>query len=643
MKGLGRRLSLKGIVAFAASMSTCVALSAQVAQEKHLPLDGWIDDGSVHLTWRSVTQSRGDVVEVSRRPYGEVGGETWQPIEVEFKNGFLASDDTTQIGQAYEYRVLRRTADQQIKDVGYWLTGREVPVEPARGIAHVIVEQSIAEPIDAYLDRFVRDLTGDGWQVTRSNMPRHNPGSPQDNLVAIAAIKAKLKAAYTAAPNTRHAVILVGHVPFALSGSSAPDGHGTRPLATDLIYGDVDGRWRLSSNGNLADNALPSDAIEMQVGRIDFAPISAGDRGVEVHLLQSYFDKNHNWRHARLGDLREAYGKGPGLIGEINDLRNIVGPTEITEGGHHDVGETQPWLWGVDFGDGAGHIYAEQYANKAVFAINFGSHKQRIETPRNAMTGLLAQPWYPLAVGWGARPAWRLNHMALGGSIGDVHMRTVNNGRAAEPYFESMDYFPTGLYLWRNPIWVNLLGDPTLRAFPLAPPTSFTAMTRDDGVYLSWSRSSDRDVLGYLVYKQQIDGTFDLISGPEPLGEVDFLDRSPTSNAVYMIRAFGRKEVYAGSFKTLSQGTFAQVDQTPLIAPNLEVVGTTTAPTRLDIQQDGKTVGFIHEPPEGELSFQDGAWFYKGAANAVGTIPIRYFVSDAVTSAEGTLTITLRD
>ena len=93
----------------------------------------------------------------------------------------------------------------------------------------------------------------------------------------------------------------------------------------------------------------------------------------------------------------------------------------------------------------------------------------------SGMTTLLAHSWYPVAVGWGARPAWWLHHMALGGSIGDVHLRTVNNGVFADPYRESMDYYPPGRYLMRNPVWVNLLGDPTLRGFPLAPPHSVMA------------------------------------------------------------------------------------------------------------------------------------------------------------------------
>ncbi|WP_242650581.1 Ig-like domain-containing protein [Cognatiyoonia koreensis] len=612
-------------------------------QEKHLPLDGWIsDDGrNVHLTWRDAPRAHRGGVEVSRRPYGATGGDTWQTIEVEPQQGLHVLDPDTQPGFAYEYRVLRRNPDGQVNDVGYWLTGRDIPLRNTDRIVHLVVDQSVLDSIEPYLVRFQRDLIGEGWQVRRYAMPRHASSADRDNLVAVGGLKQELLKSYDAAPDVTHAVILVGHVPFARSGMGSPDGHDPAPHATDLIYGDVDGQWSLTLDGTLRNDTLPSDAIEMQVGRIDFAPIADGDLPREVGLLRDYFDKNHNWRHGRLGDLREAYGKGPSLIGELSALRNVVGPNAIAEGGHHDVGERQPWLWGVNFGDAAGHIYAERYANKAVFAINFGSHKQRIDKSRNAMTALLAQQWYPLAVGWGARPTWWLHHMALGGSIGDVHMRTVNNGIAAEPYDVSMDYYPTGQYLWRNPVWVNLLGDPTLRAFPLKSASDFHAQTSNGGVQLSWTASADPDVNGYVVYGIEEDGRAIVVSGETPVVETEMFN--PVVRQLYMVRSIGQKQVYAGSFQTLSQAILARLDQSPIEAPEWTVTVQKSEKLDLATPDGAEILGFVTGPDQGSLARNGEIWVYTPLPDFIGTVQLQYVVSDALTSAVGTLTITVDD
>ena len=424
---------------------------------------------------------------------------------------------------------------------------------------------------------------------------------------------------------------------------AAPDGHEPVPHASDLIYGDVDGRWQVTNGNLLANNTLPSDEIEMQLGRIDFAQVSGGDIELETHLLRAYFDKNHNWRHGRHGDLRNAYGDGGGLVVELSGLRNVVGPQSITTGGHHDAGEERLSLWGVDFGDNAGRLYAERYENKAVFAINFGSHKQRIELSNNAMIALLAQPWYPLAVGWGARPAWWLHHMALGGSIGDVHMRTVNNGIASEGYDTSMDYIPTGLFLWRNPIWVNLMGDPTLRAFPVMPPHDFVGEIKPEGAHLAWTASPDPDVFGYFIYRREADETFQLISGPGPIDATTYVDGNATSDAIYMLRALARKDVHAGSFQTLSQGVFTQLGQPTLTAPNVELDTQKNTSVPISLAQDARIFGFIRGPEVGDLTFEAGAWSYAPPLNFVGSVDLQYVISDAFSSAEGVLEITVRD
>jgi len=636
-------------IAFCASVFLSVTgLSAQTEPEGHLSLDGQIaDDGrSVTLSWFDTDRPRLGSVVVKRRDFGQVGGDTWQPITAPLSQAMRFTDETTQPGIAYEYQVIR--SERDIVDVGYWVTGVALPAVANRGRAYLVVDETVAGPLSAHIDRFERDLIGDGWRVTRILAPRGDSNNPTENLRKAASLRQAITAQYAMDRNGTHAVILVGHVPVVKSGQTAPDGHEARAHPTDLFYGNMDGRWRINAEGRLVDNRLPSDFIELQVGRIDFSNVSNNDPALELHLLQAYFDKNHHWRHGLLGDLRNAYGTGGWLKGEIYGLRNIVGADAVIDGGHHDVGEEQPWLWGVNFGDWQGSNYAQGYENKAVFALNFGSHKQIFHTSLNPMTALLAQKWYTLTVGWGARPAWWLHHMALGGTIGDVHMRTVNNGLADLPYRETMDYFPTGQYLWRNPVWVNLLGDPTARGFVLAPPSQVSAQTDGQGVTVTWTPSADPDTVGYQVYRNQNGGqVFTLVSGNVPLTSAEFRDPAPVPNALYMVRSYGLKDVYAGSFYTLSQGVFAQIGAAKSEIENIQIEGSKDAPLTLPQEfaapTNGAIFAIIEGPKQGRLDFDGTQWQFLPPQGFVGQVDLRFALSSGLQTDEAVLSITISE
>ncbi len=576
---------------------------------------------------------------IQRRRFGQTGADSWRTIDPNIGVVMRYTDQSTEPGIAYEYQVL--TIGRDIVDVGYWVTGRDVPVSEARKFAYLVVDDTILDAIGPRLSRFTRDLAGDGWNVVQVRATRGGNDAPRAALAKMAPIKNWLAERFAEDPEAKHAVMLIGHIPMIRSGSAAPDGHDQVPHVTDLIYGDIDGKWRISANGELLDNQLPSDFIEMQVGRIDFAPASNGNRALELQLLRAYFDKNHHWRMGLLGDLREAYGSKGHLETEHYDLRNIVGPGAIRLGGHHDVGEQQPWLWGVDFGDWDTAGYAQKYENKAVFAINFGSNKQKIEAQSNGLIALLAQPWFPVAVGWGGRPAWRLHVMGLGGTIGDVHFRTVNNGQATRSYRRSMDYYPTGNYLWRNPIWVNLLGDPSLRAFVLGPPTQVSV----SGDTIHWTPSDDPDVLGYQVYRATHGQWYEKLGDQLPVTATGSLDPEPADGARYMVRAIGRKEVHAGSFFTLSQGAFAGSGRVYAI-PNHTVLRTLSdkplpLPAHFNSTSDGVIRSFIVPPQYGALRFEEGGWIYTPQPGYLGEVDIPIAISDALQTTTAKLTIVI--
>lgn len=615
------------------------AAFAQAVKEKVVPLNGqWNESGTTFtLDWQDATPLRVGPVDINRRPLGATGGQSWEPVLQGENRRFFFEDLTPLRGQAYEYQVIRKARD--VVDVGYWLAGWEVPARATRGVALLVIDETVAKPLSARIDRFERDLLGDGWQVTRHLVPRDAPETREENLATGRALRRWITAEVEKTRDTPHSLILLGRVPVMESGRVAPDGHQPEPHATDLFYADIGRLWPEGEVGKLRPSTLPDLQIDMTVGRIDFASITGGDLQEELRLLARYLDKNHHWRHGRLGDLRNAYGQNGMLEVEQAALRNIVGPDAITDGGHHDAGLTQPYLWGVDFGDWKGENY-KGAGIKPIFAINFGSHKQKFKRGNNPITWLLAQDWYPLAVGWGGRPSWQLQHMALGGTIGDVHLRTVNNGPlVGGPYRDVLDYYPMGQYLWRGPIWVNLLGDPTLHAFPLAPPEGLSVAQDGQAVTLTWNAPQDGDITGYQVFRAgSATEVFEPISDVQP--ETRFTDQNALEGAVYMVRSYGLQQVYAGSFFTYSQGAFASLEGAPPARIDQVLTASVDTPLRISAQTD-LIWSFIEGPTAGQLQQDAQGWLYTPPEGFTGVVTVRNAVSNAWGTTEGTTTITV--
>jgi len=537
--------------------------AAEALPEKFLLIDGHIaEDGSrIQISWPKPTGTKNGRVTIQRRTLGEKSKSSWKSIASLRSFTRVYTDTEIQSGTAYEYRI-SRPSKKKI-ETGYWVAGHHVPAVENQGVAIVLVDETISKALSPSLNRFSMDLIGDGWKVVRHYVPRGNAKNAVSNLKAAQTIRAWLKRQYYSNPSLPHSLILVGHVPVVKSGHSNPDGHKRRPLETDLFYADMDGIWHDDGKGVLRHNRVPSDHIEMQVGRIDFSSLDSS-LGDEVALLKKYFNKNHLWRHGRLGDLRQAYGGNNYLIGESNALRNIVGPKKFIKGGHHDVGKEQPWLFGVDFGSWKYADYVTPKPIQTIFSINFGSGKLGFSGRNNTMKAMLAQSQYGLATGWGARPTWQLHHMALGKPIGYSHLRTVNNGKRSFGGADDLEYTPTGKYTWLNPIWVNLLGDPTLHPFPLNPVQKLLAKKNKNGVQLSWGKPNTESVVQYRVYRALNRlGPYERLNPSDLLSENQFFDPNPITNSWYMIRAYSLKEVYAGSFYTFSQGVVVPSVATP--------------------------------------------------------------------------------
>ncbi|MCP4331522.1 MAG: hypothetical protein GY785_02610 [Gammaproteobacteria bacterium] len=619
------------------------ASAAEPPKQRSLTLDGQLSaDGTmVEFNWPKASGSKVGRVTIQRRILGQTGNQSWKDHASVRGFARIYQDKDIQPGIAYEYRISRPSKERI--ETGYWTTGLKLPAEETRGVALVIVDETIAEALAPRLDRFMLDLTGDGFRVVRHEVPRGNNKDRVANLRAARKIRAWIQGQYNTAHYLPHALILIGHVPIVTSGNSRPDGHAPRDAETDLFYADTNAVWRDDGKGILIHNTIPSDHIEMQVGRIDFSKLPEPFDD-EVSLLKRYFDKNHHWRHGRLGDLRQAYGDSTHLFVEHDALRNIVGPDHFVWGSHHEAGTRQPWLFGVDFGSSKYSEYTKKKSIKAIFTINFGSNKLYF-TRKFQMRAMLAQQWYVLTTGWGARPAWQLHPMALGKSIGYSHLRTVNNGASSQG-LGSLEYTPTGNYPLINPVWVNLLGDPTLRPFPLQPVRNLRAESRDGGVQLEWSAANSEAGTQYRIYRAaERFGPYQALNSSELHDGNRYVDSDPIPDAWYMVRSHSLKEVHAGSFYRFSQGTYTTLENRPPraidqsvstpIGQEIKIRPSATDPDSGDVL----TIAPIKVSEGGHLLPSNDGWTFFPEAEFTGRVIIPFTVFDGIASDDGLIDI----
>ncbi len=130
--------------------------------------------------------------------------------------------DTTAAHQTlYEYRV-ERVHNSPLGAVaeGWIWAGAEVSAVEDRGRLILAVDATMAGPLADELHRLVSDLTGDGWEVVRTDISR-----------AATPIQARdaIRGWYAVDPGRTRAVLLFGHLPVPYSGIVCPDGHWDPP------------------------------------------------------------------------------------------------------------------------------------------------------------------------------------------------------------------------------------------------------------------------------------------------------------------------------------------------------------------------------------------------------------------------------
>ena len=608
----------------------------------------------------------GPDIQIARRIQGDTGTASWVSMATVPDSTTSWTDNGVSRGVVYEYQFYRPSDSEAGFDdanAAYVSCGIEAAIPEDRGHLLLVIESSMATALADELSRLEMDLVGDGWTVIRLLGPRHVSNSV-NNAALAEALRQDIRDVDSTPGVDLNAVYLFGRLPIVRSGDLSADGHGAYSHPTDSYYVEMDGEWsdtfsfgiHTPGDGFYDNDYLPSanQAIEALVGRVDLAGMTVWTRS-ETELLRDYLDKSHNFRMATQSMPRNglwdnlAFDDSPF---ESQALSAMFGASEVVRGEYSNKNgatyntEDQTYLWTVEAGDWNGNNYPN-YRFRTHFTVNFASHKQKWERNNNPMRSILAMPEFGLSCFWGVRPNWLIHYMGMGETIGYCNFRTANN-RTRE-YKPSDDYngYTTG------GVQINLMGDPTLRLHPVAPPSQFAATVNSGDVELSWIASSDPEVLGYHVYRADARlGPYARLNPSLIDSATSFTDETArTGDVYYMVRSVKKEVTPVGSYTNLSQGIFTlvyaddsvnrpptAVDQTidadPGADTSLTVVGS-------DPDSDPIVITKAVFPQHGTLEGTAPNFTYRPDPGYQGPDQFQFHVWDGITQATGTVSITV--
>jgi hypothetical protein len=537
-------------------------------------------------------------------PYGVTGFSVYRksktatswgdPIAVLDGTSLTFTDTNVSVGGAYEYQIIKDVmASEGFLGYQYIYAGINASLIEARGKLVLVVATNSTVGLDYELGRLQTDLVGDGCQVIRHDVSSND--TP-------ASVRALIINDYNTDPTNVNTVFLFGHVPILQSGDLNYDGHEARPMPADAYYGDIDGDWSNSPD------YLPSD-VELMVGRVDLANMPGNGSIVpwpsETELLRNYLNKDHNWRYklitaqprALMGDLRGVESDGEAtaatgfrnfadFVGISNTFLANVEPTNDSPLDERWISELAAgsYLWAYGCGAGQpnacsglgtnGEISYTVYSTdivgvdaQAVFVMLFGSSFGNWDDTDDLLRSVLATPTMGLTCCLAGGPHWFLHHMAMGETIGYSTRLSMNNS----------DLYQDWDNAFARAIYTSLMGDPSLRMEPVAPPFGLNGNATGSTVDLSWSGSSDTSIVGYHVYRATSPaGPFSRLTS-SLLSGTSFSDAGvPGGDYTYMVRAVKLQQNNSGTYYDPSQGIFATVHvggSIPSITTQLKATG----------------------------------------------------------------------
>lgn len=478
----------------------------------------------ITLLWNADADA--DTYKIYRKYFSD---NSWDLLDEIDGSATTYTDADVAVNTLYDYKTYMQSSGTPAK-YGYVTSGIEVKHDINKGICILVCESSFISETDfseAY-SIFKNDISADGWFV-REIFVNADDSVPD--------VKAQIISMYNEHPEITHSLVLLGHVPVPYSGNLNPDGHPDHQGAwpTDMFYADVEGEWTDATvnstvSGNTKNHNIPSDGkfdqsylpgdVVLQTGRIDFFDMPSFEK-TEKELLIAYMQKNHAFKTKQFsmhdngivddnflgyteGFSQNAYRNFAPLLSAENILLNDY----FTEMSYYTgSGESYLWSYGCGGGwyQGAGGI-GDTYAFtidslNTVFTMLFGSYFGDWDNTDNFLRAALAQG-NTLTNCWAGRPNWHFYAMGMGKNIGYCTQLTQNN---------SSLFYPSTLGGLSKMVSINLLGDPTLRMHYVTPPSDLVVYYSLSGSSIpsfDWTPSPDESVIGYNLYRKNIDSIF---------------------------------------------------------------------------------------------------------------------------------------
>ena len=455
------------------------------------------------------------------------------------------------------------SVDPENTKYGFILTGIKVPEIEDKGGLLLLIDEEYAASLATEIEALKLDYWLDGYEVYTQLVNRND---------AVTAVKAEIISVYETVENLT-TLMLLGNIPVPYSGNIYPDGHienheGAWPA--DCYYGDMDGVWtdatvnvttaqftrnhNVPGDGKFDQSILPSP-MELQVGRVDLTdlPAFAAD---DTALMQQYLAKNHAFKTG------ETFVKRQALIDD--NLNQILGAPaasawrnfstfftadSVIAGDYLTDMSNDSYLFSYGCGGGS-HVSAAgvgtttDLANsnlQTVFTMMLGSQFGDWDNTDNFLRAPLAQG-LTLTNAWVGNPPYALHHLAAGYPIGYSLLRTQNS---------TIDDYNPGPQL----VHVSLLGDPTLRLFPVKPPLNLSADSMGQTIQLSWDAPAESNIVGYHIYRAAsvylpLEKLNDM-----PVSATNFTDFFPLEGSnIYVVKTVKLETSASGSYYNLSLG-----------------------------------------------------------------------------------------
>jgi len=276
----------------------------------------------------------------------------------------------------------------------------------------------------------------------------------------------------------------------------------------------------------------------------------------EKDLLGQYLEKDHNYRHKLLGIqpvglVADNFGAMHGEAFAANGWRNfsvLVGPENVRAGTWAELKPGSLWAFGAGAGSfthAEGVASTKDYAANdygAVFTMLFGSWFGDWDNQDNFLRAPLATSTYGLASAWVGRPCWYVHPMGLGETIGYCTRLTQNNVLT----------YPGNN--GTNQLHIALMGDPTLRLYPVAPPAGLAARVAGAGTDLEWKASPDAE--GYNLYVAPSPGGPFIRLNRKLVRQTSLHVAQNLSGKSCMVRAVKLESTPEGTWYNQSQGVF---------------------------------------------------------------------------------------